>query len=124
MAISYKGPLSHNLPSLCLSNLGEELSQTQCYIGPQIFSILGPQMLSTPGRPLKCSVPLTLKCSVLLALGLENRVLDLASHSLSDRRWSFIIAQPMCHLLSQMFRQQINSQTRINSHSTDVTMLG
>ena len=33
-------------------------------------------------------------------VGLENRVLVLASHSLGDRRWSVIIAQPMRHLLS------------------------
>ena len=57
-------------------------------------------------------------------IGLENRVLDLASHSLSDRRWGVIIAQPMRHLLSQMFQQHINSATQTNSHSTDVTMLG
>ena len=45
------------------------------------------------------------------ALGLENRVLDLASHSLSDRRWGVSIGQLMRHLLSQMFQQHINSAT-------------
>ena len=52
------------------------------------------------------------------ALGLENRALDLASHSLSHRRWGIIIGQPMRHLLSQMFQQHINSSTRMNSHAT------
>ena len=53
----------------------------------------------------------------------EEHILGLANHSWSDRRWSFIIGQPMYHLLSKMFQQQINSATRINSHSNDITML-
>ena len=57
-------------------------------------------------------------------LGLENTVLGHPNLSWSDRRWSFIIGQPMRHLLSQMFQQHIYSATRINSHLTDVTMLG
>ena len=57
-------------------------------------------------------------------LGLENGVLVLASHSLSDRRWSISIGQPMRHLLSKMFQQHINSATRINSSTTDVRILG
>ena len=44
-------------------------------------------------------------------LDLENTVLDLASHSLSDRRWGVNIGQPMRHLLNQIFQQQINSAT-------------
>ena len=57
-------------------------------------------------------------------LDLENRVLDLAGRSLSDHRWGVIIGQPMRHLLSEMFQQQINSATRINSSTTYVRKLG
>ena len=57
-------------------------------------------------------------------LDLEGSALDLDSHSLGDRRWGVSIGQPMRHLLSQMFQQQINSATKINSHSTDVNILG
>ena len=46
-----------------------------------------------------------------LHIDLEGSALGLASHSLSDRRWGVIIGQPMRHLLSQMFQQQINSAT-------------
>ena len=58
------------------------------------------------------------------SLDLQNRVLDLASHSLSDCRWGVSIGQPMRHLLSQIFQQHINSAMRINSHTTYVTELG
>ena len=61
---------------------------------------------------------------VTFDLGLENRVLDLASHSLSDRRWGVSVGQPMRHLLSQMFQQQINSAMLINSSITYVSMHG
>ena len=44
-------------------------------------------------------------------LGLENTVLGRPNLSWSDRRWSFIIGQPMRHLLSQTFQQHINSAT-------------
>ena len=57
-------------------------------------------------------------------VGLENTILGLGNHSWSDRRWSVIIEQTIRHLLNQMFQQQINNATRINSHSADVTMLG
>ena len=57
-------------------------------------------------------------------LDLEGSALDLASHSLSDRRWGVIIAQPMRHLLNKMFQQQIKSATKINSSTTYISMLG
>ena len=59
-----------------------------------------------------------------VGVGLENTVLVLANHSLSDHRWGVIIEQPMRHLMSQMFQQQINSAPRINSSTTYVRMLG
>ena len=61
---------------------------------------------------------------VAFTVGLENTFLGRPNHSWSDHRWSVIIEQPIRHLLSQMFQQQINSVTRINSHSFDVTILG
>ena len=57
----------------------------------------------------------TTELRAIAGVGLENRVLDRASHSWSDRRWGVIIDQPIRHLLNQMFQQQINRATRINS---------
>ena len=41
--------------------------------------------------------------TTIVHVGLENTVLDRPSHSWRDHRWSIIIEQPICHLLSQMF---------------------
>ena len=49
-----------------------------------------------------------------MAAGQENTVLGRPNHSWSDHRWSVIIEQPIRHLLSQMFQQQVNRATKIN----------
>ena len=81
--------------------------------------------VGSPSPPENLQCPLNVAVRVMVNyIGLENTVLGRPNHSWSDRRWGVIIEQPIGHLLSQMFQQQINSAMRINSHSTDVTMLG